>query len=148
MEQLPEDEQRLLETARQAMTTSYSPYSEFTVGAAVQLEGGDIIKGSNQENASYGLTMCAERTALFTVGATGRKKDVRKIAVVGTGKNFETTKPVTPCGACRQVIKEYEDLSGGPITILMAGQTGPTYRIKGIDSLLPFAFGPKDLKIL
>ena len=147
-EDLPEDEKELLEAARQAMETAHSPYSQFKVGAAVRLVDGTIVTGSNQENASYGLTNCAERSALFAVGSLGRKNEVWEIALIGTGRNFETIQPITPCGACRQVIKEYEDLAGKPLIILTSGAKGPIFRFTGIDSLLPLGFGPKDLNLV
>lgn len=142
---LPLDEEWLLQKAREAMANSHSPYSNFTVGAAVRLEDGTIMAGSNQENASYGVTICAERTVLAFAGAQGHMKDVRKLAVIGTGREVETTAPVMPCGACRQFIKEVEDMGGQPITIVTSGATGPIFRFQGIDSLLPLGFGPKDL---
>lgn len=144
---LSKEERTLLVQARQAMQNAHSPYSDFMVGAAVELKDGSIVLGSNQENASYGLTICAERSALVTVGSMGRHKDVKAIAVVGTGRKFNTTQPVAPCGACRQFLKEFEDLSGSPLTIFTAGVEGPIYRFEGIDKLLPFGFGPNDLKL-
>ncbi|QQG47325.1 MAG: cytidine deaminase [Candidatus Woesebacteria bacterium] len=145
IEELPQDEQLLITSAREAMNNAHSPYSHFTVGAALGMKNGDIVIGSNQENAAYGSTICAERSALVAAGSLGRKEDIRKLAVIGTSKDFQTSAPVTPCGACRQVIKEYEDLSGEPLVILITGETGPIHRFVGIESLLPFAFGPKDL---
>lgn len=145
---LPEGERNLLEQAVLAMQNAHSPYSDFMVGAAVELEDGTVVTGSNQENASYGLTICAERSTLATIGSMGRHKDVRTIAVVGTGRTFNTTEPVTPCGACRQFIKEFEDLSGRPLTIITSGKEGQIYRFQGIDNLLPFGFGPKDLNLV
>lgn len=145
IEELPLDEKSLIISAKEAMTHAHSPYSHFTVGAALQLKNGDIIIGSNQENAAYGSTICAERSALVAAGSQGRKQDIRKLAVIGTSKNFQTNNPIMPCGACRQVIKEYEDLSSEPLVILSTGETGQIYRFVGIESILPFAFGPKDL---
>ena len=118
------------------MEQAYSPYSDFKVGAALGMSNGDIIIGSNQENAAYGSTICAERSALVAAGSLGRKNDIRKIAVIGTGRNFQTESPVTPCGACRQVIKEYEDLSGEPLVILLSGEKGVIHRFVGIESLV------------
>jgi len=147
LDEVLSEEKRLMEKAKEAMQSAHSPYSDFMVGCAVELANGDIVLGSNQENAAYGSTICAERSALMTVGSMNRHSDVRKIAVMGTGRTFETSSPVTPCGACRQVIKEFEDLGGAPITFLMSGAKGDIYRMVGIDSLLPFGFGPKDLNL-
>ncbi len=145
---LPPEQQKLLEAATSAMDTSYSPYSRYRVGAAVRLKSGLIVTGSNQENASYGLTECAERTALFSVGVQGHKNEVREIAIMARGENHEPTEKVAQsCGACRQVMKEYEDLSGEETTILTSSPGSPIYSIKGVDSILPFSFGPKDLGV-
>lgn len=147
-EELYEDERLLLQNAREAMANAHSPYSRFDVGAAVKLNDGSVVVGNNQENAAYPSGLCAERTALFYVGTQGKGNEVQKLAVIGTGKDFETTAPVMPCGGCRQVIKEYQDLSGQPIVILASGATGDIYRFSGgIDDLLPLGFGPKDLGI-
>lgn len=146
-EELESADRALLEKAKDAMKTSYSPYSDFMVGCAIELNDGTIVTGSNQENAAYSPTICAERSALMTLASQNRQKDVRKIAVMGTGRTFETSAPVTPCGVCRQVIKEFEDIGKTPIVFLMSGAKGDVYRITGIDSLLPFGFGPKDLNL-
>lgn len=144
-EELPEDERLLLQSAREALPMAHSPYSDFMVAAALQLNDGEIITGNNVENAAYGDTICAERSALVKANSMGRKRDINKIAVIGTGGNFDTESPVTPCGSCRQVMNEFEQLSGKPFTIIMSGAKGPIYRMEGIESLLPFGFGPKDL---
>ena len=145
VDQLEEDEMELLSAAIEVSKNAHSPYSDFKVGSSVRLKNKDIVSGTNFENASYGLTMCAERTALGAVVSNGGKDQVSKIAVFGTGREFDTDSPVTPCGACRQVIKEVEDLSGDPIVLIMSGQKGKILRVVGIDNLLPFGFGPKDL---
>lgn len=148
IDELALDEQELVRAAHKATSTSYSPYSNFEVGSAVQLQDGSILTGSNQENASYGLAVCAERTALFAAGIQGEKDSVRKIAIVAhmanTPDTQQRTQPVAPCGACRQVIKEYEDLSGQPMIILCAAWNGKIFRFEGIDPLLPLPFGPSD----
>lgn len=146
IQDLPKDEQELLEEAREAMQTSYSPYSQFRVGAAVQLKNGDIVTGSNQENASYPQGMCAERNALFAAGSQGKGDQIAKIATIGTGHKEETTHPISSCGGCRQVIAEYQHRSKNPLVLLFSGNTGEIYRFVGAESLLPFAFQPDDLK--
>jgi len=149
---LSEDEKNLCNKAREAMKTSYSPYSNFRVGAAVLLEDGSIIQGSNQENAAYGPTNCAERSALFTIGSMGKQTQIRKIAVIARPAGAtETPVPLeqevsgSPCGICRQVMKEYESLGGQKWVILMIQNSDRVFRIEGIDVLLPFAFGPNSL---
>ncbi len=149
---LPQDEQNLVAQAREAMKTSYSPYSQFRVGCAVLLKDGSIIQGSNQENAAYGPTSCGERSALFAMGSQGKKDQLLKIAVIArpasgidTAEPIEKEQPGTPCGTCRQVIKEYEALSGEKTVILCILNTDRIMRFEGIDSLLPFGFGPSVL---
>lgn len=146
---LPKDEHDLVLEAREAMKTSYSPYSHFCVGCALKLKDGSIIRGSNQENVAYGPTNCAERSALFTIGSQGKKDQLRKMAVIARPENnlekavsIEQELPGTPCGICRQVIKEYESLSGEKTVILVVLNSDRVWRFEGIDSLLPFAFGP------
>lgn len=128
------------------MDTAYAPYSRFHVGAAVKLASGLIVPGSNCENAAYGSTICAERTALLRVNSMGFRTQVRAIAVMATGEDFETTTPVAPCGACRQVIKEFSDLAQViDVPIITASFTGPIHRYRNIGMLLPHSFGPADL---
>ncbi len=151
--ELEDQEKILIKKAQEAMKSAYSPYSQFHVGCAIELKDGTIIQASNQENASYGLTVCAERNALFAVGSAGKKDQVRTIAISGSPKDqigevvpVERENIVSPCGACRQVIKEYEDLAGQKLVILFITNAQRIYRIEGIEALLPFAFGPNNLK--
>ena len=146
-------EQALVSKARAATLLSHSPYSHYCVGCAVALNDDSIIHGANQENASYGLACCAERTTIFSVNNLGRKRDIRTIAVTArpedASSDYVGTSPVAPCGACRQVIKESEDLAGVQLTILMdCYDNDRIARVVGIESLLPFAFGPADLGIV
>ena len=145
--ELPEDEKRLFETAFDKMKDAYAPYSNFHVGAALLLEDGTIVGGSNQENASYGLSMCAERVALFSSGANYPDKAVKKLVVVT--KNYNSQKAehnhenriLAPCGACRQVIMEYENRFGQDIEIILMDAKGKVYKFDTVKQLLPFAFG-------
>lgn len=152
---LPNDEKDLIQRAREAMQFAYVPYSQYSVGCALRLKNGEVITGSNQENASYGLTVCGERSALFRLGSTGNQKNLKKLAVIGRPRQcinkavaLENESLGGPCGACRQVIKEYEDLSGGNIIILCVLNTDRVYRAIGIETLLPWGFGPKNLSTL
>ena len=140
-ENLPSDEVKLLEQALEATETAYAPHSGFFVGAAVALTDGQVIKGNNQENLAYPSGLCAERTALFYAGSLGKGDQVEKIAIRGRSSRIKLEVPVTPCGACRQVMLEYENLSGKPIIVLMQGEEGPILRLSGVaDTLLPFSF--------
>ncbi len=130
------DTLRRLETeARNALENAYCPYSAFPVGAAVLTEEGEIFAGCNVENASYGLTICAERNAIFQAVAAGHRK-IKAVVVVTA-----SSKPTMPCGACRQVINEF----GTRTDIVSVDNTGNSTQYK-IEDLLPDSFGPNDLK--
>lgn len=152
LDELSPGERKLVLAAREATQFSHSPYSNFCVGCAIRLGSNDIVTGANQENASYGMAVCAERTTIFSVNNAGDKHDIVCLAVTArpanAGPDYVGKTPVAPCGACRQVIKESEDLSGNPIIILMdCYDNEKIARVVGIDSLLPLAFGPADLGI-
>lgn len=139
----------LVVEARKAMRNAYAPYSRFAVGAAVKLDNGTIVLGCNFENASYGLSLCAEATALATVNAHGGFRRVRAIAIAGGPMDASPelrSAIVTPCGRCRQLIREARDVGGADIRIVCAGAHGEEHKVYSIDSLLPDAFGPSNLK--
>ncbi|NQX90690.1 MAG: cytidine deaminase [Flavobacteriales bacterium] len=137
-------EQHLMKMAFEALEGSYSPYSNFKVGAAVLLESGEIVKGSNQENAAYPSGMCAERVALFATGANFPGEIIKALAIVTPHENLEL--PIGPCGGCRQVMLEYELKQASPIKVLMGGSKGKIYTFSDCKGLMPFFFGPTDLK--
>lgn len=119
-----------VEKAIEARENAYAPYSKFKVGAVVVDENGNETKGANIENASYGLSNCAERSAIFSAMSKGARK-IKVIAVVA-----DTSKPVSPCGACRQVIKEFSDEN----TIIILGNLKKEYKIMNIEEILPYGF--------
>ena len=123
--------QALIAAARGAMAHAHAPYSRFAVGAAVRLTDGSIVTGCNFENASYGLSLCAETVALATVNAQGRFADVAAIAVVGGAMDSEQEALVTPCGRCRQVMNEAEQMAGRPLVIHCATPSGDRVRYIG-----------------
>ena len=138
--ELNNEQKNVLEAAKKATLRSYSPYSHFKVGAACLLDNGEIVEGSNQENAAYPSGLCAERTALFYAQSRYPEAKVRKLCIIGRNQTGEFTDAVcAPCGACRQVILESEYRSGGPIEILLPCREG-IYVINGISTLLPFGF--------
>ena len=140
MEELTSDEQHLIEMAIEATDRSYAPYSKFHVGAAVRLDNGVELSGSNQENAAYPSGLCAERTALFYAGAQYPDTGVKMLAIAARGTDGELTEePTGPCGACRQVIIESETRSKHPIRILLYGRKF-VYAIEGIRALMPLTF--------
>ncbi len=136
----------LLKAAQKAVKAAYAPYSNFRVGAAVLLENGKILIGNNQENAAYPSGLCAERVAIFHAGAKYPGVPVIALAVAVKAHNQVINDPVTPCGACRQAIAEYETRYETPIRIIMTGETGRVFVTKSIESLLPLMFNRKYLK--
>ncbi len=139
LSELPDDERLLLEKAIDATATAYSPYSHFCVGAAVLLANGEIVTGSNQENMAYPSGLCAERTAMFAASVQYPGVAMRKIAIVGKNAQGQLC-PATPCGACRQVISEYQDLAKQNIQVILFHNYGKVLVLDGIDSLLPLRF--------
>ena len=129
-----EEFKKLIKEAEKARNRAYTPYSKFKVGAAVLCDDGKIFTGCNIENASFGMSICAERVAIFKAVSEGSTK-FEAIAVIG-----DTDKPCSPCGACRQVISEFDE----NIPLIMANLKGDV-KIKKIGDLLPEAFGKKDL---
>jgi cytidine deaminase len=140
---------RLVMAAKLAAKNAYAPYSGFHVGAALQLDTGQIITGSNFENASYGLSLCAETVAVAKASSEGLMSNITAIAVAGGPAELDMSadigsKPITPCGRCRQVIKEVADLTQNDIPVHCAHKKGyVTYRLS---ELLPHAFGPASLE--
>lgn len=140
MDELTPEEQHLIQLAIEATDRSYAPYSKFRVGAAVRLDNGIELSGSNQENAAYPSGLCAERTTLFYAGAQYPDIPVRMLAIAARGTDGELTEdPTGPCGACRQVIIESETRAGNPIRILLYGRKF-VYIIDGIRPLMPLTF--------
>ncbi len=134
-------EQALLQKALIATEEAYAPYSHFFVGCAVELANGEVFLGNNQENRAYPSGLCAERTALYYIGAQGKGKDIAKIAIRARCENMPVLKPITPCGACCQAMVEYEEEAKNDFVVLMMGETGEVLRIEGVrKNLLPFYF--------
>ena len=137
-EMLPEDQQ-LVKAALEAQKGSYSPYSDFQVGAALRLTNGVIVKGANQENIAYPSGLCAERTAMFWAGANYPDVPFDTLAIAGSDHGVLCESPASPCGACRQVMAEYQKKHNRPLKIILIG----SQRIRKfhcVDDLLPFIF--------
>jgi cytidine deaminase len=145
LEELDENDKHLCLQAREALQTSYSPYSNFKVGAAIRLTSGQVVSGSNQENLAYPSGLCAERVALFTVGATHPDAVIESMAITAFSAHFNITHPVTSCGACLQVMSEFERKQGMEIKVLFYCLDGQILKLNGIKSLLPFAFAEEHL---
>ena len=137
--ELLETDKILVERSKSATKTSYSPYSKFQVGAALLLDNGEIVAGSNQENVAYPSGLCAERTVIFYASATYPGVKFKKLAIAAYTDGDFVEEPVSPCGACRQSILEYEKLAGEPIEIILVGRE-KVYKISGIRTLLPLSF--------
>ena len=145
-EELSDLDRRLVEMAKDATQRAYAPFSRYQVGAALLLDNGKIIEGSNQENAAYPSGLCAERTAAFFASSAHPGTPFKKLAIAawvdpGEGKNFEEgfqKHPVSPCGGCRQALIEYEHLYG-PIEVILYGRER-IMMLPSVASLLPLAF--------
>ena len=138
--ELPQDIQQLMKEAFMARDSAYAPYSEFHVGAALLLSNGEIVKGSNQENAAYPSGLCAERTAIYYAGANFPDEKLEVMAISATGKRKPSTTPIPPCGACRQAIAEYEVKQKQPVVIYFMGASGKVFKSDSLSNLLPFIF--------
>lgn len=143
---LSHSNQELLQAAREAMEGAYNPYSNFYVGAALRSTKGEIITGSNFENASYSVVVCAERSAIVRASAMGHKTFSR-IALIGRGERSPQKTIVSPCGVCRQMLMESAQLSERNIEVLMASSDMKSVVIATIKELLPLGFGPHNLGI-
>lgn len=144
IEELPGQSQELIRMAREAAVRAYAPYSGYHVGAALLLANGEIVTGNNQENAAYPSALCAERTALYYASSRYPSVAIKTLAVTTLSGGDDPADFAKPCGGCRQVIAEYEDISGAPIEIILDGKSAILV-LEGIDTLLPFRFKKLDL---
>ncbi len=138
--ELPADVQQLMHRAVEARKEAYAPYSKFRVGAALLLDNGEIVDGSNQENAAFPSGLCAERVAVFYSSAKFPTSKILKIAVSAASDTNHTSAPIPPCGGCRQAIVEYEIRQDIPIEIYFMGETGIICKSDSVKNLLPFTF--------
>ncbi|RAJ13506.1 cytidine deaminase [Olleya aquimaris] len=138
--ELPKDIQDLMRRASEARSNAYSPYSKFSVGAAILLDNQEVVTGSNQENASYPSGLCAERTAIYYAGAQYPNAKMLKMAIIAGSQSHPTLTPIPPCGACRQAISEYEVKQDAPIELYFMGETGKVVRSNSLANLLPLIF--------
>ena len=145
LSELPESIQSLMHKAVEARDKAYAPYSKFNVGAALLLDNGEVITGSNQENASYPSGLCAERTAIYYAGAKFPEAEIMQMAITAASQNQKTSEPIPPCGACRQAIAEYEVKQKTPIEIYFMGEIGKVVKSNSLANLLPFVFDKSSL---
>ena len=144
--ELDELAQSLLRAAEGVIDDAYAPYSEFHVAAAVRLDSGEIVTGTNQENAAYPSGLCAERVALFSAASQLKGKQITDIAIIAKSKEFELDHPVAPCGACRQVMLEFRLRQEKSIRVILRGSKGNLYTLSDIQGLLPLFFHEEGLK--
>jgi len=140
LQELFSEDQELMQKAIEIRKKAYAPYSKFKVGAAILLDNGQVVVGSNQENAAYPSGLCAERVAIFHSGAVYPDAKIVKMAITAGSTENITSKPIPPCGACRQSIFEYEFKQDANIEIFFMGETGEVYKSSSIANLLPLTF--------
>ena len=144
--ELPEDQQWLLNEAREVTANAYAPYSNFQVGAIARLANGEIVAGSNQENASFPVGLCAERVLLASVSSLFPKIPIETIAISYRSDSVKSDHPISPCGICRQSLQEYEGRVNHPVQLILGGMEGPVYVIDSASRLLPLAFTSEELR--
>ena len=139
IEEMNPEDRELAAEAIKAMQGAYAPYSHFHVGAAVRMSNGQIVRGANQENAAFPSGLCAERTAMFAAGARYPDKDMQSIALAGGVMGRLGSQPATPCGACRQVMAQYQAKSGKPMSVIMISAE-KVWKFEKVDDILPLIF--------
>ncbi|HSG67642.1 MAG TPA: cytidine deaminase [Bacteroidales bacterium] len=146
LSEMTENDRELIEGATKSIGSAYAAYSHFRVGAALRLSNGMIITGNNQENAAYPSGMCAERVAMYYAKSQFPDQSIESIAISAHSNDFIIKEAVTPCGACRQVIAEYQTQQEHPIRIIMKSEKGPIRAVNSIEDLLPLLFHVEELK--
>jgi cytidine deaminase len=146
IDELSIDDAELLRGAIDFTKNAYAPYSNFHVGAMARLANGQFVRGSNQENASYPVGLCAERTLLSAASSVFPNEAIETIAVSYNNLNGESNRPISPCGLCRQTLLEYEGRFNKPIRLILGGKEGKVYVLDTVKRLLPFSFTAEDMK--
>lgn len=142
---LSTDDQSLLLKARETALGAYAPYSGFMVGASARMSNNSVVLGSNQENASYPIGICAERVLLAAVSSIAPNESIVVMAISYYSKEVDSSFPVAPCGMCRQALVEFENRFERPIRLLLSGSSGEVYELNSASVLLPFSFNSKNL---
>lgn len=146
IDELPENEQKLLREARDVTKNAYAPYSNFQVGAVARMANGETVSGSNQENAAFPVGLCAERVLLGTISSLYPKQAVETIAISYKSDHQKSDHPISPCGMCRQALQEFEMRVSHPVQLILGGMEGPVYIIDSATKLLPLAFTSEELR--
>ena len=145
IDELSKEDAMLLRKAMEATEDSYAPYSQFRVGAAAKLVNGEIVKGSNQENASFPVGLCAERVLLSAVASLFPRTAIDTIAISYQADKAASDHPVAPCGICRQTLQEFEERTNHPVRLILGGMKGKVIVIPRASMLLPLAFDKEEL---
>ena len=145
IDQLSKEDAWLLNEAKNITKTAYAPYSHFQVGAMARLTNGKTVAGSNQENASYPVGLCAERVLLSAASSLYPGVAIESIAISYHNDNGSSNRPITPCGICRQTLVEYESRLQHPIRLILGGMEGKIFIIPKADTLLPLSFSGDDM---
>lgn len=144
-DQLEPADLALLNKARHATAAAYAPYSQFRVAAAALLDNGEVVAATNQENASYPVGICAERSLLSTISAVYPDNRILVMALSYSNAKGVSNQPISPCGICRQSLAEYESRYQQPVKLIMSGLEGPVYIIPNTSQLLPLRFSASDM---
>ena len=145
LDELTAEQRKLLDEAYKAMSNAYAPYSNFHVGASLMDQDGNIFIGANMENAAFPMCICAEGSLLASYSSSGAKSPIVQVAVTASSANQLLDSPVAPCGACRQMLSEFENKQGSPITIILKGSSGPIHVMNSVKDILPFGFSSESL---
>ena len=139
LDSLERKDQDLINSAIKALNSAYAPYSGFLVGTSILLENGEIISGNNQENVAYPSGLCAERVAIFYAGSKYPDVKVKTIAISAISKKFEIEDMISPCGACRQALSEYELKQSNPLELYFMGTSGEIASSKSVENMTNFS---------
>jgi len=145
IEELSTEDKALMDDARKATALAYAPYSKFNVGAVAKLKNGEIVKGSNQENASYPVGICAERTLLGNAATLFPGVPIKSLYISYHNTQGQSDEPVSPCGMCRQAIAEYENRTNQKIRLIISGMEGKVFVFEHASLLLPLSFSSVNL---
>lgn len=146
IDELSEDDKWLLDEAREVTQNAYAPYSRFQVAAVAKLSNGEIISGTNQENASFPAGICAERVVLAIISSLYPKSTIETMAISYFNQNGESSHPISPCGICRQALQEFKEKTKAPVRVILGGMHGKIYIIQDASLLLPLSFTSKDMQ--
>jgi len=138
--ELNDEDKMLLKAAQDAASIAYAPYSDFNVGAAAKLSNGEIVRGGNQENASFPAGLCAEGVVMAVAASRFPRVPIETLAISYHSSRAESDHPVSPCGICRQSLEEFRAKTGSPVRLLMGGMSGKIFEVNDASSLLPLAF--------